>query len=62
MIINMFFHSSDLLPGCTPYVQTENDKRRFMDCLQRCIDHMRNTHNANFLTMRNIRQHITGAA
>ena len=61
-IINMFFHSSDLLPGSTPYVRTQADKRRFLDCIKRCIEHIRDTHHAEFLTMREIRQSLTGAA
>ena len=60
-IINMFFHSSDLLPGCTPYVQNEAEKKRFLDCIKRCVEHMSSVHNAEFVTMREIRQRLTGA-
>ena len=61
-VINLFFHSSDLLPGCTPYVQNAADKRRFMDCLRRCVEHAREAHKVEFLTMREIRLRLTGAA
>ena len=61
-VVNMFFHSSDLLPGCTPYVRTEADKRRFMNCLRRCIEHVRDVHDARFVTMREIRASLTGEA
>ncbi len=61
-VINMFFHSSDLLPGCTPYVQNDAEKQRFLDCIKRCTQHVRTVHNAEIVTMREIRQRLTGAA
>jgi len=57
-IINMFFHSSDLLPGCTDYVKTKSDKARFMKCIRNCIEHLRVKHNAEFTTMREIREKL----
>lgn len=33
-IINMFFHSTSLKAGQNPYVSTENDEARFMDCIK----------------------------
>jgi len=59
-IINMFFHSSDLLPGCTQYVRTDNDKRKFKNTIYRCVEHLRTKHDAQFTTMRDIRQQLTG--
>ena len=60
-VINLFFHSSDLLPGCTPYVRDGDERARFLDCLGRVIDHVRERHGADFVTMREIRHRLTGA-
>ncbi len=59
-VISMFFHSSDLLPGATQYVQTEADKTRMMSLIRRCVEHLRQKHNADMTTMRDIRQQLTG--
>ena len=59
-IVNMFFHSSNLLPGCTPYVQNAAEKQRFLNSIKRCAEHVRTVHNAEFVTMREIRQRLTG--
>jgi len=61
-IINMFFHSSDLLPGCTPYVQSETDKTRFMDVIKQCVEHVRKKYDGQMTTMRDIRHHLTGTS
>ncbi len=61
-VINLFFHSSDLLPGATPYVANAAGKRRFLDCIARCVEHARAVHGATFLTVREVRAHLTGAA
>ena len=53
-VVNMFIHSSDLLPGGTPYVRSEKDKQVFMDSLARCVEHMQRKHNAQFLTIRQL--------
>ena len=60
-IVNMFFHSSNLLPGFTPYVQNAAEKQRFLDSIKRCAEHVRTIHNAEFVTMRKARQRLTGA-
>jgi len=59
-VINMFFHSSDLLPGCTPYVQNNDDKKKFKNTVYRCVEHLRTKHDAQMTTMRDIRQQLTG--
>ncbi len=59
-IITMFIHSSDLLPGCTPYVQTVADKVRFLKMIAHCVHHLRNKHDASMTTMRDIRKQLTG--
>jgi len=61
-VINMFFHSSDLLPGCTQYVRTAADKIQMMDTISRCVDHIRSKHNARMTCMRDIRKQLTGIA
>lgn len=58
-IINMFFHSSDLLPGCTQYVQSEADKQRMLASIRHVVEHLRRKHDASMTTMREIRQHLT---
>lgn len=37
-VFNLSFHSSSLAPGHTPYVRTENDRRQFLDTLERYFD------------------------
>ena len=59
-IINMFFHSSNLLPGCTQYVQSETEKTRFLNVIARSVQHLRDRHHAQFTTMRKIRRQLTG--
>ncbi len=59
-VISMFFHSSDLLPGCTQYVRSDADKRKFLDCIKSCILHMKHKHNADFVTMREVRKKLNG--
>jgi len=61
-IINMFFHSSDLLPGCTPYVQSEADKTRFMNVIEQCVKHVQRKYDGQMTTIRDIRQYLTGIA
>lgn len=60
-VINMFIHSSDLLPGCTSYVRTKKEKDAFMMCIRDCVEHIRLKHNAEFTTMREIRKQLTGS-
>jgi len=59
-VINMFIHSSDLLPGNTPYVQSEKDKEKMMDSISRIVKHMRKNYSVTFTTMRQIRLQLSG--
>ena len=38
--LNMMFHSSELLPGGSPYHRESADVDRFFDALERVIEHM----------------------
>ncbi len=42
VVLNMMFHSMEVIPGATPYPQDETEARRFiddmLDCLQWCAD------------------------
>ena len=51
-VINLFFHSSNLLPGATPYVRTEKDREQLLSTVAQCVDHAREKYNARFVTMR----------
>lgn len=53
-VINMFIHSSNLLPGCTPFVKTEKDKIKMMDTINRCASHMQDRYGAEMVYMREI--------
>lgn len=61
-VINMFFHSSNLLPGKTPYVRNAKDKQKMLDCIMRSADHMRNKYDAKVLCMREIKQQLLGSS
>jgi len=51
---NMYFHSSDLLPGATSYVQDRSDEKRFYKTLETCFEHVTRVHSAEILTMRQL--------
>ena len=39
-VLNIAFHSSELLPGGSPYTPDEASVRRFLDDLERLLDHL----------------------
>jgi len=51
-VINMFFHSSDLLPGCTDYVKDDYGKTRFFDTIETCVNYATRELNAENMNMR----------
>ena len=51
-VITLFMHSSDLLPGATPYVRDEADLKRFLATLRCVAHHVRTVHGARFVTVR----------
>lgn len=54
-VINMYLHSSDLLPGCgTPYVKNNDDKSQFLDCLRKTIEYVKVRHDVVFTTLREV--------
>ena len=60
VIINLFFHSSNLVPGNTDYVQSEKDLKTFYGNLAQIIDHARQRHGADFVSMRQAYERLTG--
>jgi hypothetical protein len=36
--LSLTLHSPSLMPGCTPYVRTEEQRRRFLDCIRAYCD------------------------
>lgn len=51
-VINLFMHSSDLLPGATPYTASDDDVERLYASLKRYVDYARNIHDTEFVTIR----------
>jgi len=51
-LISLFFHSSDLMPGNTAYVQNESDEAEFYNKIQQTVQHARTAYDAEFLTVR----------
>ncbi|MBX2879333.1 MAG: polysaccharide deacetylase family protein [Granulosicoccus sp.] len=60
-VLNLFFHSSDLMPGNTEYVKTEADKVAFYDRIEQCVSHARNRYNAEFLTITEAYERFEGS-
>ncbi len=59
-VITLFMHSSDLLPGGTPYVRSEQDLTRFLDTLRQAALHAQKVHGARFVTVREAHALLTG--
>lgn len=54
-VINMYIHSSDLLPGGgTPYVTNETDKSQFMTNLRECLQYIQNHPQIECVVMREL--------
>jgi len=51
-VMNLFFHSSDLLPGSTAYVTTPQDKQHFFKTIENVVTYVQKTYHADFLTIR----------
>jgi hypothetical protein len=60
VMINLFFHSSNLVPGNTDYVQTEADLKEFYAKLEKIIKHVRRQHGAEFVSIRQAHERLTG--
>jgi hypothetical protein len=41
-VLNMYFHSSSLKPGCTPYVRSDDDLKSFLNKLEAFFDYVLN--------------------
>jgi hypothetical protein len=61
-VIHLYFHSSDLLPGGTPYCQDELDIRRFYKTLDDVIDHLTQRYTVTFRTLREIHSNMSDLA
>ena len=59
-ILQLFFHSSDLLPGCTPYVKSKTDLEKFYATLDQCFDHLRSVYTVKFLGVREAHSVLLG--
>lgn len=59
---NVIFHSSEILPGGSPYTPDEPSVRRFLDDLERLLEHLTQRLGAVGRTYREFRDDWTGAA
>ena len=59
---NVIFHSSEILPGGSPYTPDEPSVRRFLDDLERLLAHLTQRLGAVGRTYREFREEWTGAA
>lgn len=57
-VINLFLHSSDLLPGSTDYVRDQTEEAAFYKTIEQCVEHARVAHDAVFLTMREAHEYF----
>lgn len=57
-VINLFFHSSDLMPGNTHYVKNADDLAAFYQTIECSLRHARSAHNAEFLTVRQAHEQL----
>jgi hypothetical protein len=49
--LHLFFHSSSLLPGLSPFVATERDVSRFYDAIERYVEELAKIAEISFLTV-----------
>jgi len=59
-VINLYFHSSDLLIGSTAYVKTQLDKQKFYKTLEDVIVYVKATYNSQFFSVRDAYSKILG--
>lgn len=53
-ILNMMFHSTELMPGASPYNKTQKDVDIFLDKIDTVINHIRYYYSVKFITLKNI--------
>lgn len=53
-VINLFFHSSDLMPGNTSYVKDANDEREFYNTLKEIVDYLAAKCDVEFCSIRSL--------
>ena len=56
-VIHMFFHSSSLLPGGSPYVSNEQDLEMFYQSIKEVVDYLTDNVNLQFCTLTEVRNH-----
>ncbi len=50
-ILNMMFHSSELMPGASPYNRTKDDVQRFLDRIRQFLVILKNAHTLHCITL-----------
>lgn len=55
----MMFHNVDIVPGCSPYAQNENDAKLFLRRLTQTLEFAQQ-HRAHFVLLSEIRDLFTG--
>lgn len=50
-VLNMMFHSTELMPGASPYNQTTEDVERFLEKIQKVVVHIKEHYSINFITI-----------
>jgi hypothetical protein len=59
-VFNVFFHSSALLPGATPYVRDAAALERFLARVQGLVEHILGRHHAVSLGLSSVPAHLEG--
>jgi len=54
--LNMMFHSSELMPGGSPYNKSEEDVRLFLERIQKLIVELKNKYPLKFITLKEANQ------
>ena len=61
-VINVMFHSSELMPGASPYVRDEVGLDRFLERLRAIVETALQARNARWATLREVRTAVLGEA
>jgi hypothetical protein len=60
-VLNVFFHSPTLLPGCAPFVTAESEATEFLDRIRRVLDFVRSA-GVRFVTLSELTAENVGAS
>jgi hypothetical protein len=58
-LVNLFLHSSDLMPGCTPYVRTAAELDGLYETLEQVFTHSVSRHGFEFCSVRHAYDQIS---